>query len=343
MKLISGNKKYFFEFLDFIGERDNVAVVSHTDLDGIASAVLITEILKHRGIEAKLFNFVNYGRGMFSRMMKELNQKRINKVYLLDLNDSSDYEDFETFNKKFDVFLVDHHPSNNSGKNIIKTETSDCTAFTLYRIGSERVNFDRWKPLVCATMISEMSYTKDQNFKFIRRTYPKITKKDIHDSAPGELSALISSGLIYFKGKEKTVYDLILNDKLEELKKYKDLVEDEIQEYIKRYQKEAEFFPKNGLYFYYGNPRLDISSMVMTLLSMKQKDKTFVFVSDIKNEKDYVKISARNQSGNVDVNTLLKQATKGLRNATAGGNLKASGGKFMKKDLEEFKKNILEQ
>jgi len=341
MKLLSGNKEYFFGFLDSINERDNVAVVSHTDLDGIASAVLITEILKQRGIEAKLFNFVNYGKRMFGKMAEELKRNRIDKVYLLDLNDSSDYEGFEAFNERFDAFLVDHHPSNSSGKNVIKTETSDCTAFTLYKIGSERINLDRWKPLVCATMVSEFSYTKDQNFEFIKRAYPKVTKSNIHDSTLGELSVLISSGLIYFKGKEKTVYDLILKDGLEELRKYKHLVEDEVQDYMRKYMKEAEFFSGKDLYFYYGTPNLDISSIVMTLLSMKQKDKTFVFVSDIKDEKDYVKISARNQSGEVDINALLKHAVKDLENATAGGHVKASGGKFMKKDLERFKANIV--
>jgi len=341
MKLVSGDKKYFFEFLDSITRRDNLAVISHTDLDGIASAVLITEMLKQKGIEAKLFDFVNYGKNMFSEIAEELNRNRINKVYLLDLNESSDYENFGMFNERFGMFLVDHHPSNSSGKNVIKAETSDCAAFTLYKLGSEKMNLDKWKPLVCAAMVSDVSYTKDQNFEFIKRVYPKITMSDIHNSSPGELSATISSGLIYFKGKEKMIYDLILEGRSSELEKYKNIVEEEIQEYMGRYLREAEFFPEKNLYFYYADTKLDISSIVTTFLSMKQKEKTFVFVSDIKDEKDYVKVSSRNQSGNVDLNLLLKTATKDLENASAGGHVKASGGKFMKKDVEKFKENLL--
>jgi oligoribonuclease NrnB/cAMP/cGMP phosphodiesterase (DHH superfamily) len=38
----------------------------------------------------------------------------------------------------------------------------------------------------------------------------------------------------------------------------------------------------------------------------------------------------------------MHKATNGLKNATGGGHPKASGGRFMKKDLKEFKRRILE-
>jgi nanoRNase/pAp phosphatase (c-di-AMP/oligoRNAs hydrolase) len=82
---------------------------------------------------------------------------------------------------------------------------------------------------------------------------------------------------------------------------------------------------------------------VAAILSVEKKDQTFIFVSDVKDEKDFVKVSSRSQSGKEDLNLLLKKGIQGLKNASAGGHVKASGARFMKKDLEKFKRNILEK
>jgi len=55
----------------------------------------------------------------------------------------------------------------------------------------------------------------------------------------------------------------------------------------------------------------------------------------------FLKISARNQKGKRDMNKLLGESVKGLEEATGGGHPKAAGGTFLKKDLEKFKQNIL--
>jgi len=41
------------------------------------------------------------------------------------------------------------------------------------------------------------------------------------------------------------------------------------------------------------------------------------------------------------MNKLMKKGTEGLENATGGGHIPAAGGRFMKKDLQKFKENIL--
>ena len=41
------------------------------------------------------------------------------------------------------------------------------------------------------------------------------------------------------------------------------------------------------------------------------------------------------------MNKLMKKGVSGLENATGGGHVPAAGGRFMKKDLEKFKENIL--
>ena len=41
------------------------------------------------------------------------------------------------------------------------------------------------------------------------------------------------------------------------------------------------------------------------------------------------------------MNLLMKEGIKGLENATGGGHVHASAAKFLKKDLEKFKENLL--
>ena len=71
---------------------------------------------------------------------------------------------------------------------------------------------------------------------------------------------------------------------------------------------------------------------------MKEPEKTFIVVSY---QDGNIKISARNQSGNVDVKELMKKGVKGLDASVAGGHVRASGANIRKKDLSKFKENIL--
>ncbi len=344
MKFLIGRKSEFFTFLNSIIPKDRIAVISHNDLDGVASAVLMKDILNSKKIKIHSLYFINYKKGMLKELYNKLTRKRINKIFILDINVYTDYEEFENFRKNFDVFLIDHHPAEiKKENNIIKTSTEDCTTFVLYKIGKEIMNMDKWRPLVCATMISEFSFNSPENFKFIKENYPIIDKEHVLISTPGKFSQKITSALIYFHGKEKRVFYLLLKSKLKKFERYHKIIEEEIKRVLKKFEKEAEFYPEKNIYFYYHNPRFSISSIVVTILSMKKKNYTFIFVSDLEDEKEFVKLSSRNQSGNVNLNELMKKGIRGLESATGGGHIKASAARFMKKDLDKFKKNILEQ
>jgi len=342
MDFLSGSKKEFLDYLNHIEEKDKIAVITHIDLDGIASAVLISEILKNKKSKIEGINFVEYGKGMFEKSQEEFAEKKINKIFISDINVSSDYEGFEKLKKNFDVLVIDHHPSDLMGKNIIRTKSSDCVAFALYELARENVDLSKLEWLVCSTIVSEYSFKDKDNFDFIKQHYPKIIYGEINNSEPGEISKRISSALIYFKGNEKKVYDLILKNDLESFNKYYNIVEKEVRTLIDKFKKEAEFYPKQNLYFYYTHPKYSVTSIITTLLSAEKPEKTFVFVSDINGEPDFYKVSSRNQSGKEDMNLLMKKGIAGLENANGGGHIPAAGARFMKKDFEKFKKNLLD-
>ena len=223
----------------------------------------------------------------------------------------------------------------------MKTKSEHCAAWIIYNLGSKITNLDKWKTLICATIIAEFSYNNENNFNFLKQNYPDLTKDNLMDSEPGNLSEKINAGVTYFKGNEKKIFDLILKNKTKKLEKYHKIIQKEIQNLIDEFKKKAEFYPDKNLYFYYAKPKFSLASVVTTILSVAETDKTFVLASDIKDEPNFVKVSSRNQSGKVNLNELMKKGIVGLESASAGGHIMASEGRFLKKDLEKFKQNIL--
>ncbi len=344
MEYLIGSKKDFDDFLDGITEEDKIAIRTHTDLDGIASALFLELILESKGLKVSFIEFGSYGVGMFDKFIYKIKKNKVSKVFLTDCAaDLADLEGFEKFRSKFDSFLIDHHPVNSDlkdKKNIIKTDSSDCSSLLLYSFLSEKLK-EKWKWLVCAAIISDFSFKKRENFDFVKENYPETSYDDAFNSQPGKIAAFINSALIYFDEDKKKIFDLIKDGKIEEVKKHRGEVEEEIQKYVRDYKKLAEFYPERKLYFYQIEPKYKIGSTISTLISSKNPDDIIIIVSSSPKEKVMLYLSARNQTKREDMNLLLKNALKGLKNADGGGHIPAAGGRIMKKDLEIFKKRIL--
>jgi len=342
IEYLIGKEQDFYDFLDRITKKDKVAIVSHIDLDGIASAIFLQEILKSKGIKPKILEFTEVGSGAFSKLPKKFKKKKITKIFMSDIAEESDYTNFEKLKNEFFIFLIDHHPSENKTQNnVLKTKTEHCAAWTIYNLGQKITDFSKWKNLVCATMIVEFSYNDENNFNFLKSNFPDLTKEDVMNSEVGRLSNLFSSAIIYLKNNLKKAFNLISKDKFKKLEKFNNIIQREFQLVVEKFGKEAEFYPDKNAYFFYYNPRFPIGSAVITYLSVQQSDKTFFIASDVKDDKNFVKVSSRNQSGKVNLNELMKKGIAGLENASAGGHIMASAGRFLKKDLEKFKQNIL--
>ena len=340
MEYLCGKEKDFFDYLSKINKKDKIAVITHIDLDGIASAILINEILRQKKIKISSLSLINYGKGMFEKAEQDF-KKGTNQIFILDVNAEADLEGFNNLKKKYNSLVIDHHPSELFEENMIRTKTEDCATFALFEIAKKEFDLSKWEWLVCSTMIAEFSYNNPKNLEFIKKYYPEISKENILVSESAKISNKISSALIYFKNEKRKVFDYILKGKLKKLNKYSEIIEKGIQEGINKFKKEAEFFPDKNLYFYYLTPKFSIGSIITTILSIKEPKKSFVFVSDVEGEPEYIKASSRNQSGKEDMNLLMKKGIKGLENATGGGHVPAAAAKFMKKDLNKFKTNLL--
>lgn len=344
MEFLLGNENEFFEFLNSINKNDHVAILTHTDLDGIASGIFLERILESKRIKIEFIKFIQYSSGLLKQIFKELQSKEITKLFILDFNadtEENGLEDFELIRSEINTFLIDHHPSSPNLKdktNIIKTKSTDCASLILYNLGKNYLQDKRYLELVCAAMITDFSFKNPHNLEFIKKYYPDFQENSL-DSSIAKIADTLSLALIYFKSKLINPYKLIQKDKVHELEKYSKEIKDEINRVINEFETKKEYYRKNDLYFYYFESKFGISSYVSTELSIKNPDKTFIIVTN--RDKELLSLSARNQSGKEDMAALLRKAIENLSNSTAGGHFRASGGSILKKDLNKFKENLL--
>ena len=342
MKYLLGSKEEFWKFVDSIND-GKVAIISHNDLDGVASVIFLQEILKSRNIKTETLFFIPYKVGMFDDVFPVLEDKKITKVFFTDMYiDGGDIKGFEKIKNNFNVFTIDHHPiKNKNEKNIIKTDSYDCSALTIFDLGKEIIDKEKWKWLLYSAVISDVSYKKPENFEMIKKDYPDLRPGSILDSPLGKTTRKISFVLIYFKEDLKKAYNLLKNSEgdLSQFNEPYEKVKNEIEKWKKDFEKNSEYFPKPDVYFYYFSPKYKISSILSTFLSLSNPEKTFILVADY--GQDFLTLSARNNVGKRDMGELLKKGIGGLEKATAGGHISAAGGTISKKDLNKFKNNIL--
>jgi oligoribonuclease NrnB/cAMP/cGMP phosphodiesterase (DHH superfamily) len=188
-------------------------------------------------------------------------------------------------------------------------------------------------------MITDFSYKDPENLKLIQNFYPDVKIEDPLESSIGLIAKKISSTLIYFSNNLERAYDLILNKELKKLEKYHSIIQEELEKFMKKFKTEALYNPEKDIYYFYFKSRYNITSLISSIISVEKPDSIFIFVSD--SDSGYVKISFRNQSKRINMNELIKEMVSGLDDATGSGHAQASGGRFMKKDLEEFRERVM--
>lgn len=342
MKLdfVCGSKEEFREFLNKITPEDNCIIFTHVDLDGISSAFFLEKILENQNKNLVEIKFLDYNLNLRDELAIELKQKKISKVFICDLGlDSSHLEDFEYLRREFDVFLIDHHPLNNSveKKNILKTHLFDCASMIVYFLAKDFFDVEEWDWLLCATMFSEFSYNKTENFEFMQKRYPLITLDNLSLSVPGIIGRKIFNALVYYKSDIKKVYEIVKNKNLEELDDINQIIEDEINFHVEKFSNEAILNKEKSIYFYELDSKFQIASVVATLIS-KIKPESLILI--LEKEKNNYKISGRNQGGNFNVGEIMIKAVSNLEGAKGGGHPPAGAARFNFEDLEKFKQNI---
>lgn len=336
-----GSKEDFYKFVEGIGLYDKVAILTHVDLDGLASGLFLEEILNSKGIKVDYLDFLDIKSNMVSEISMKLKEEMITKIFFCDINvESIDSEGFEELRREKDVFLIDHHPMEKElidTTNIIKTGSRDCSGMTIFDLGEGIIDREEWDWLVCSTIFSDYSFIEPKNFEYLKEVYPEVTIEDIASSTPGMNARRISSALIYYKHDIKYVYEMVKERKMSELSEVHELIEEEVDRLIEDFSVNKEYFAATGVYFYEVKSRFDVLSYVTSLVSKMHPKASFVFMYKTP---EVIKFSARSTDEIQDMSFFMKRCVYGLEGASGGGHKAASAAKIRPQDLDEFMKRL---
>ena len=330
----AGSEKRFSEFIGALDGK--LALISHTDLDGLASAKVANAVL-----QADMLEFLDY-EAINDSLVSRLKKNKIKTVVFTDISidESKIIKKIEKFAR---ILIIDHHKIGedfNSEKTVFLNAQGYCAAYICYYLFSKIRNIEKLDWFIACACVADWQYIL--NNVWINSIYEKYGDKFIGTIEGVKKSTKlypigydISLALIYFDHDFKNVYDKIGDSfgEIGDLKKYASIVLKEINEYGKKFEKEkAEI--SDG-YFWEIKSKFGIKAILINQISSEYLNKTIIFAS-IHNGN--CSISARRQDGKVDVSDLCKKLVGDF--GWAGGHARAAGGNFPEKYFEEFKKKL---
>jgi single-stranded DNA-specific DHH superfamily exonuclease len=347
----------FAEFIRNITAQDKIAVIYHTDTDGICSGVIAAkavERLRGRKIDLRL-NTEHSKVTITPSLIAKLKNKKINKVICVDTCVDQNPKTVKETEKFAEILILDHHKlynDLNSAKIILIKPQLIKSKLKGYQYPASKLSFDLFSKtadisdldwIAAVGTIADAGYQSWKRFvDSVMKKYKVKIEKDVFETKFGKAAAFLNYACSV--GRPSMGFDILYkaekySDVLKsELIRYQKNIEKEIDYYLKNHKKLAEFYPEAGLVFYKIQPKYEIKSALINVLSAKYyPNKTVIVASADKN----VKLSARRQDGKVAVNDLLEKAVIGLKGASAGGHIPAAGGTIRKKDLDKFKQNII--
>lgn len=337
MEFRAGDEGRFFSFISRLNEKDRIAIVSHTDLDGVASAKVANEV-----ISANVLKFVDYI-DVNEELVKDLKSRGINKIVLTDIDfDKPDL--IKSMEKFAEILIIDHHLFRNdlnSEKTTFLSAEGYCTTYICYYLFYKVQNISNLDWLVAAASISDLCYHK--NFEWVMDVKKKYGDTfDIEEMSKRsriyDLATKLALTLVYFRGKINEAYKLIGNSvhDIGVLDNYVRDVQKEIERSLARFDKEKRIFANGEVYFWEFAPEFFIKSLLIHELSLRHKDKTIIIVEN--NGRCY-EVSVRRQDGKVNLVELLKKLTFEM-NATSGGHFKAAGATILPENIAEFRRRV---
>jgi len=342
-----GDEKKALDFLRNISAKDKVAIVTHTDLDGVSAGKVIFQFVSSIASKenTEIF-FIDYSE---MELITEKVGNDFNKIIFSDLN--IDYpNEIKKISDNSEILIIDHHifdESLNSDKVIFMNVKGYCASYLCYYLVSqlkEIKDISGLDWLVACASVADFQFFNNQ--EFMKEVYEKYGDKfevvgDFvrKNGKIYELENNLSYSIIYFKAK-KNLYDFfdILPEDINnfgEVLKYSNIVKEEIENQMEKFENEKENF--GDWYFWKINTAFSVGGMIATFLSLKEINKTFIITRE---EEGHFKVGARRQDGKVNLSDILKKAVEGIENSNAGGHAKASGATVPVRDIDLFKENL---
>ncbi len=337
----AGDEEKAIEFLKSISGNDKVALVSHTDLDGISCVKVLDKV-----VNPKIVKFIDYEE-IRNELVDELKNSGVNKVIFSDLLIES-LEVIKEIESFAEVLIVDHHKFEtdfNSEKCVFVSAEGYCAAYLCYYLVSKIKNIDEIDWLVACACVADWQFFKNADFmiKVFEKYGDKFEAGENSLRKSGKFwdaNVVLSYANIYFKsnnGLDK-FYEMLGDDFscIVSFRGYSEAVDKEIKKWVVKFDSEKEVF-EDVYFFMIGETEFGIKSIVSNILSDREHDKTFIFME---RNNSFVRVSARRQDGKVDLSGLLKSCVADLEEGMAGGHFRAAGANFLVNDLDKFRENF---
>ena len=331
MNFIFGQEKKFFEFISNLSDKDKIGIISHNDLDGIVSAVIMSKILG----KIDYIQFIDYNPKEFINIISELKKNKINKTVFLDLNFGGSPDFFKEIVKFSEILFLDHHESVdvNSEKIVyLRTESkipacAICSYFALKMI--EIPGF-----ISALGIISDrVDRYNSQNNQDVFEDFGLRGKIELW-----EYEDILNFARIYLRNDLQKIYDFLMNiKKIEEIKgleKYAEPVKKEFESCLEDFYKNKKEF--GDIIFYEFSPKYNIKSSLINRISTENQNRVLIFASV---SGDNVFISTRCFSARFNCIKILKRLTRGIE-VSSGGHIVAAGCLLDRQQYEKFKENL---
>ena len=345
----------FNRFCSNLKESDNIAIIHHSDADGICSALITAKAIERlagkRPVAVCPYEYGNIEQGR--KAVMEMHRKKANKLVVVDIGiDSAPHGLGEKYSFE-ECLVIDHHKMYRdlNGKNLVFLKAQFFTKKDPSGYVTSKFAFDLFGKLVD---ISDLDWVAcigimgDMNLKrwkqFVRKT---IMKRNLSLSWFYSFLELIAAVEVLANSMVTKLFWALYDAEDPEqvlqgpFKKYLERFREERDSLVERFDEKAEYVPALDLYFYAIRSRHEnIKSYVINQLSETRPDKTIILIQYLPDGR--VRFSARRQDFKVRVNDLLVEAVKGIPEASAGGHAPAAAGSIPKRALTRFKGNIVQ-
>jgi len=333
------------EYIGNLKKEDRIAILYHSDVDGICSAVITLSLIEKTGKKAMLFIPVTHKADLFNKeLLNKLKADKINKIIMLDFSADQYPEDIKKLEQFSDILILDHHATlcDLNSKRTIFIKARNYYNSEIY-IPCSKLCFDAFSKIENMGDLYDLmliGYVADSQFQ----GWEKEVKKKYHKLKPEQFMKVIkklNNGMIS-KKQDFCLKTLRENKNFHSLsKKLSKIIfpsEKDIAYHLKNWKKLAEINKKLKLIFINIKSKYPITSTIATVIAFDDTNWTVITHQKLGN---LIQISARKQDAKIKMNELLSNSVKGFENATAGGHIPAAGGSIQVKDLERFKQNII--
>jgi len=346
-----------------------ILIVYHTDTDGVCSGLISSVgVGRVTGIEPRAIPSVPGSVNVNSKLIRHIEKYNPKTIIFVDLAVDQEPEKVEELAENKDIIIMDHHPINkdlNQNKNIVHINPKREDDKRLYP--ASKLCFDKFSEItdvndldwVAAVGVIADSGAKewkkfllDVNKKYRYYPYPKFESE--FDMPLGEIGKWINSArLVEGRGGLKRAFRALSlcrgpedflktkNKYAKELKECNEKTKRVIEQLVEEFDEKAENIDDTYFYFIKNDEFSFLKSTVATILSHKHLSKT-IFVFSNPKDSGFVFFSCRRSDGKVDLRKVIQHVTKIFKKSSGGGHKEASAGSVLKKDFEEFKKEVAE-